>query len=255
MADLLPVGNKGCAAGDKIRAEDKYTDDGFIVANEFGHYLSRNLQGFNDRLLKDAMTSHFTFHALRHTPLPPVRWNARATRPPSVSLSFFGHYSVAFWWTPTFMAWTNTSGAGWTRWTICSGCSTVSLRRTSLILCFVHSRQIPSPTFLTSPKLPHKRRNTTPPCSKSNSKSKKPYASHKNPPIPTKQEQIVVHRTACWYSSRRADRTDRSYFYLPTRKIYPQKRPNGWKSQAVRRSRFIVFGSFEVEITSLYHFP
>ena len=38
---------------------------------------------------------------------------------------------------------------------------------------------------------------------------------YKKTPIPTTQNQIVVP-TACWYSSRQADHTDRSYFYLPT---------------------------------------
>ena len=44
----------------------------------------------------------------------------------------------------------------------------------------------------------------------------KALRQYKNPPIPTKQEQIVVRRTAYWYSSKRADYADRSYIYLPT---------------------------------------
>ena len=46
--------------------------------------------------------------------------------------------------------------------------------------------------FLTSPKLPHKQPRWTLPCWKSSSKSKKALRQYKNPPIPTKQEQIVV---------------------------------------------------------------
>ena len=54
-------------AQDKIRAGDKYTDDGFIVANEFGHYFEqKTFKDYYDRLLKDADIGHFTFHALRH---------------------------------------------------------------------------------------------------------------------------------------------------------------------------------------------
>ena len=53
---------------DKIRAGDKYTDDGFIVTNEFGHYFEqKTFKNYYDRLLKDADIGHFTFHALRHT--------------------------------------------------------------------------------------------------------------------------------------------------------------------------------------------
>ena len=54
-------------AQDKIRAGDKYTDDGFIVTNEFGHYFEqKTFKDYYDRLLKDADIGHFTFHALRH---------------------------------------------------------------------------------------------------------------------------------------------------------------------------------------------
>ena len=52
---------------DKLRAGDKYTDDGFIVTNEFGHYFEqKTFKDYYDRLLKDADIGHFTFHALRH---------------------------------------------------------------------------------------------------------------------------------------------------------------------------------------------
>ena len=51
----------------KQRAGDKYTDDGFIVTNEFGHYFEqKTFKDYYDRLLKDADIGHFTFHALRH---------------------------------------------------------------------------------------------------------------------------------------------------------------------------------------------
>ena len=54
-------------AQDKIQAGDKYTDDGFIVTNEFGHYFEqKTFKDYYDRLLKDADIGHFTFHALRH---------------------------------------------------------------------------------------------------------------------------------------------------------------------------------------------
>ena len=55
-------------AQDKQRAGDKYTDDSFIVTNEFGHYFEqKTFKDYYDRLLKDADIGHFTFHALRHT--------------------------------------------------------------------------------------------------------------------------------------------------------------------------------------------
>ena len=40
---------------DKIRAGDKYTDDGFIVTNKFGHYFEqKTFKDYYNRLLKDA---------------------------------------------------------------------------------------------------------------------------------------------------------------------------------------------------------
>ena len=59
---------KSQQAQDRQRAGDKYTDDGFIVTNEFGHYFEqKTFKDYYDRLLRDADIGHFTFHALRHT--------------------------------------------------------------------------------------------------------------------------------------------------------------------------------------------
>ncbi len=59
-------------AQDKIRAGDKYIDDGFIVTNEFGHYFEqKTFKDYYDRLLKDADIGHFTFHPCA-TPSPLV---------------------------------------------------------------------------------------------------------------------------------------------------------------------------------------
>ena len=71
--------------------------------------------------------------------------------------------------------------------------------------------------FPTSPKSPRKPPRWTPPCSKSNSKSKKPCVNISTRPFPQNKNKLSYRRTACWYSSRRADYTDHSYIYLPTR--------------------------------------
>ena len=55
-----------------------------------------------------------------------------------------------------------------------------------------------------------------PPCWKSSSKSKKPCASTRTRPFLPNRNRSSCQTTACWYSSRRVDYTDRSYFYLPT---------------------------------------
>ncbi len=81
-------------AQDKIRAVDKYTDDGFIVTNEFGHYFEqKTFKDYYDRLLKDADIGHFTFHALRRTFA--TRALERGMDYKTLS-AILGHYSVAF---------------------------------------------------------------------------------------------------------------------------------------------------------------
>jgi predicted RNase H-like HicB family nuclease len=81
-------------AQDKQRAGDKYTDDGFIVTNEFGHYFEqKTFKDYYDRLLKDAGIGHFTFHALRHTFA--TRALERGMDYKTLS-AILGHYSVAF---------------------------------------------------------------------------------------------------------------------------------------------------------------
>ena len=81
-------------AQDKIRAGDKYTDDGFIVTNEFGHYFEqKTFKDYYDRLLKDADIGYFTFHALRHTFA--TRALERGMDYKTLS-AILGHYSVAF---------------------------------------------------------------------------------------------------------------------------------------------------------------
>ena len=81
-------------AQDKIRAGDKYTDDDFIVTNEFGHYIEqKTFKDYYDRMLKDADIGHFTFHALRHTFA--TRALERGMDYKTLS-AILGHYSVAF---------------------------------------------------------------------------------------------------------------------------------------------------------------
>ena len=96
-------------------------------------------------------------------------------------------------------------------------CSTAFRLKTSLTLCFAHSRQTAAqPMFPTSQKSLTKQPRWTPPCSKSNSKSKKLCANTRTRPFPQNKNKLSYRRTACWYLSRQTDRADRFYFYLPT---------------------------------------
>ena len=65
-----------------------------IVTNEFGHYFEqKTFKDYYDRLLKDADIGHFTFHALRHTFA--TRALERGMDYKTLS-AILGHYSVAF---------------------------------------------------------------------------------------------------------------------------------------------------------------
>ena len=125
--------------------------------------------------------------------------------------------------------------------------------RTSLTLCFVHSQQTAAPPmFLTSPRLPHKPPRWTPPCWKSSSKSKKPCASTKTRPFPPNRNRSSCQTTACWYSSKRTDYTDCSYFYLPTPQNLSTK--SAWAVENLNRSGAVIlpfWGHFGVKVTSL----
>ena len=89
-------------------------------------------------------------------------------------------------------------------------------RRKTEIAGICIPRTAAPPMFLTFQKSLPKPPRWTRPCSRSSSKSKKPCASTRARPFLPNRNRSSYQTTACWYSSRQADRTDRSYFYLPT---------------------------------------
>ena len=105
--------------------------------------------------------------------------------------------------------------------------------------------------FPTSQKSLPKQLRWMPPCWKSSSKSKKPYASTKN----AHSHQTGTDRRARQQrvGTRQGELTTLTapIFTCQLRKIYPQKRPGGWKIQPSGRSRFIVLGS---KLPECYHF-
>lgn len=79
---------------DRLQAGDAYEDQGFLVTNELGKYIEqKTFKAYYDRILQDAGVGHFTFHALRHTFATRVLENGMDYKTLS---SLLGHYSVAF---------------------------------------------------------------------------------------------------------------------------------------------------------------
>ena len=91
-----------------------------------------------------------------------------------------------------------------------------------------------------------------PPCSRSSSKSKKPYTNIRTHPFPQNKNKLSYRRTACWYSSRQANLADRSYIYLPT----PQNLSTKSARTVEKSSRpgaviFPFWGHFGVKVTRM----
>ena len=106
--------------------------------------------------------------------------------------------------------------------------------------------------FLTFPKSLPKPPRWKLLCSKSSSKSKKPCASTRTRPFLPNRNRASCQTTACWYSSRRADYTDRSYFYLPTPQNLSTK--SARTVEIFNRPGAVVLsfcGHFGVEVTRL----
>ena len=96
--------------------------------------------------------------------------------------------------------------------------------------------------FLTFQKLKCRPLHWMLPCSKSSSKSKKPCANTRTRPFPPNRNRLSCQTTACWYSSRQADYTDRSYFYLPTPQNLSTKSARTVENSIVRAQSFYRFG-------------
>ena len=91
-----------------------------------------------------------------------------------------------------------------------------------------------------------------PPCWKSSSKSKKPYANTRTHPFLPNRKRSSYQTTAYWYSSKRADYADRSYFYLPTPQNLSTKSARAVEN--LNRPGAVVlpfWGHFGVKVTSL----
>ena len=137
--------------------------------------------------------------------------------------------------------------------TVFLACSTTFPSRTSLILYSApYPRTAAPPMFPTFQKSLPKPPRWMLPCWKSNSKSKKPCVSTRIRPFPQNKNKSSYRKTACWYSSRRADYTDRSYIYLPTPQDLSTKSARAVEKFSRPGAVILPFwGHFGVKVTSL----
>ena len=238
-------------AQDKIRAGDKYTDEGFIVTNEFGHYFEqKTFKDYYDRLLKDADIGHFTFHALRHTFA--TRALERGMDYKTLS-AILGHYSVAFTMDTYVHSMDEHKRHEMDKMDDMFGMRySISVENQPYpVLCTLSADGCTAhvPDF---PKITTQAATLDAALLEVKQQIQKALRQYKNPPIPTKQEQIVVPNNSVLIPSKRADYADRFYFYLPTPQNLSTK--SARTVEKLNRPGAVVlpfWGHFGVKVTSL----
>ena len=178
-------------AQDKIRAGDKYTDDDFIVTNEFGHYIEqKTFKDYYDRMLKDADIGHFTFHALRHTFA--TRALERGMDYKTLS-AILGHYSVAFTMDTYVHSMDEHKRREMDKMDDMFGMRySISVENRPTLYSAPYPRTAALPMFPTFPKFTAQAPTLDASLLEVKQQIEKALRQYKNPPIPTKQEQIVV---------------------------------------------------------------
>ena len=200
--------------------------------------------------MKDADIGHFTFHALRHTFA--TRALERGMDYKTLS-AILGHYSVAFTMDTYVHSMDEHKRREMDKMDDMFGIQySISVEnRPYPVLCTL------SPDGCTAhvpdfPKVTAQAPTLDAALLEVKQQIEKALRQYKNPPIPTKQEQIVVPNNSVLYSSRQADRTDRSYIYLPT----PQNLSTKSARAVEKFSRpgaviFPFWGHFGVKVSSL----
>ena len=185
-----------------------------IVTNEFGHYFEqKTFKDYYDRLLKDADIGHWLRSAAAY--LFATRALERGMDYKTLS-AILGHYSVAFTMDTYVHSMDEHKQHEMDKMDDMFGMQySISVENQPYpVLCTLSADGCTAhvPDF---PKIEVQTPTLMPPCWKSQ-QNPKALRQYKNRPFPQNKNKLSYRRTACWYSSRQADYTDRSYFYLPT---------------------------------------